>query len=225
MSCRWSWVTTPIRSVSPATSRPSTPSSPTPRSPASASTSTLPPSPTSSWIPPAAQPPTASVPSPWAAKSSSKKRTTTGPHPASPSNTKPNSPTASSSALNNLGQQFILLVNHHYGPTGDLDLIANASIVQANCPHGPQPRQPPCSYGGQQAVSVSFHVTKSTRLYGEAFAQNVSQSNTPPGTYLFGGFYHPFSNSFGLDGGVRFGVSRNSASIGTTIGLVFGKKL
>jgi hypothetical protein len=134
-------------------------------------------------------------------------------------------PTASNAALNNLGQQFILLVNHHYGPTGDLDVIANASIVQANCPHGSGPQQAPCSYGGQQSIAVSFHVTKSTRLYGEAFAQNVSQSNTPPGTYLFGGFYHPFSDSFGLDGGVRFGVSPNSASIGTTIGLVFGKKL
>ena len=55
--------------------------------------------------------------------------------------------------------------------------------------------------------------------------QNTSQYNTPPGTYIFSGFYHQFSDSFGIDGGLRFGVSDNSARIGTTIGLVFGKRL
>ena len=127
-------------------------------------------------------------------------------------------PTASQSALQGYGQQIILLLNHHYGPNGDLDVILNGSLVQSDC-------QTSCSYGGQQSFALSYHVQKTTRLYAEAFAQNVSQSNTPPGTYLFGGFYHQFSDSFGLDGGMRFGVSNNSASIGTTIGLVFGKRL
>jgi hypothetical protein len=53
----------------------------------------------------------------------------------------------------------------------------------------------------------------------------VSQSNTPPGTYIFGGFYRQVSDAFGIDGGMRFGVSDHSASVGTTVGLVFGKRL
>ena len=127
-------------------------------------------------------------------------------------------PTASNEVLQGKGQQLILLVNHHYGKGGDLDVIANGSLVQ-DC-EGPR-----CTYGGQQSAALSFHVTKTTRLYAEVFAQNVSQSNTPPGTYCFGGFYHPFGEAFGIDGGMRFGVSRGSASVGTTVGLVFGKRL
>ncbi len=129
-------------------------------------------------------------------------------------------PTASAHALQGLGQQIILLANHHYGPHGDLDVIANASLLQTDCqtPTG-------CTYGGQQAVALSYHLQKSTRLYAEAFAQNLSDSNTPPGTYLFGGFFHSFSDAFGIDGGLRFGVSNRSASVGTTVGLVFGRRL
>ena len=126
-------------------------------------------------------------------------------------------PTASAHAFQNLGQQAILLVNKHiFG----VDFIANGSIVQAGCqsPEG-------CSYGGQQSFAVSYHLNKQTRLYAEAFGQNVSQSNTPPGTYIFSGFYHAFGDAFGLDGGMRFGVSDHSASIGTTVGLVFGRRL
>ena len=129
-------------------------------------------------------------------------------------------PTASQGALQNYGQQAILLLNHHYGKNGDLDVIVNGSLVQANCqtPTG-------CTYGGQQSLAVSYHVQKQTRIYAEAFGQNNSESNTPPGTYLFGGFFHQFSEAFGIDGGLRFGVSDHSARIGTTIGLVFGKRL
>ena len=127
-------------------------------------------------------------------------------------------PTASQASLQGYGQQAILLINHHYLTDGNLDVMGNASIVQ-DC-SGPR-----CTYGGQQSVALSYHVTKSTRLYAEVFAQNVAQSNTPPGTYVFGGFYHPFSDSFGIDGGLRFGVSDHSASFGTTIGIVFGKRL
>ena len=129
-------------------------------------------------------------------------------------------PTASQQVLQGYGQQAIFLVNHHYGKDGDLDVILNGSIVQSDCetPTG-------CSYGGQQSVAVSYHLQKQTRLYAEAFAQNVSQSNTPPGTYIFGGFYHQFTDAFGIDGGMRFGVSNHAASIGTTVGLVFGKRL
>ena len=129
-------------------------------------------------------------------------------------------PTASASALQNKGQQITALLNHHYGPNGDLDVILNASLVQSNCgtPAG-------CSYGGQQSVAFSYHLQKDTRIYTEVFAQNNSQSNTPPGTYVFSGFYHQFRDSFGIDGGVRFGVSDQSASVGTTVGLVFGKRL
>lgn len=129
-------------------------------------------------------------------------------------------PTASQTALQGYGQQAILLLNHHYGKDGDLDVMVNGSIVQSDCQ-----TDTGCSYGGQQSIALSYHVTKKTRLYAEVFAQNVSQSNTPPGTYVFTGFYHPFSESFGLDGGMRFGISNNSASVGTTIGIVFGKRL
>lgn len=126
-------------------------------------------------------------------------------------------PTASVHPFQNLGQQAILLVNKHiFG----VDFIGNGSIVQADCqaPTG-------CSYGGQQSLAISYHLNKVTRLYAEAFGQNTSSSNTPPGTYIFSGFYHQFSDSFGVDGGLRFGVSDHSSSFGTTVGVVLGKRL
>ena len=126
-------------------------------------------------------------------------------------------PTASEEALQGYGQQAILLLNHHVGP---LNLILNGSVVQTDC----QTKEG-CSIGGQQSAAVSYHVTKHTTLYAEAFGQNVSQSNSPPGTYIFGGFLHRFSDSMGINGGLRFGVSDHSASFGTTVGLVFGKRL
>jgi hypothetical protein len=129
-------------------------------------------------------------------------------------------PTASQQSLQGYGQQIILLLNHHYGKDGILDVILNGSLVQSDCQTSSR-----CSYGGQQSFALSYHLQKTTRIYAEVFAQNVSQSNTPPGTYVFTGLYHQFSDSFGVDGGVRFGVSDHSASIGTTIGLVFGKRL
>jgi hypothetical protein len=129
-------------------------------------------------------------------------------------------PTASADALQGYGQQAILLLNHHYGKSGDFDVIVNGSIVQSDCQ-----TVTGCRYGGQQSFALSFHVQKETRLYAEVFGQNTPQSNTPPGTYLFSGFYHQFSDAFGIDGGLRFGVSNQSAAIGTTIGLVFGKRL
>jgi hypothetical protein len=129
-------------------------------------------------------------------------------------------PAASNRVLQGFGQQFILLLNHHYGRNGVLDVIVNASLVQSDC----QTRKG-CSYGGQQSFALSYHLQKHTRLYAEVFGQNNSQSNTPPGTYAFGGFYHQFTDSFGLDGGMRFGLTDHSARVGTTIGLVFGKRL
>ena len=129
-------------------------------------------------------------------------------------------PTASNRVLQGFGQQFILLLNHHYGRNGVLDVIVNASFVQSDCetPKG-------CSYGGQQSFALSYHLQKQTRLYAEIFGQNNSQSNTPPGSYAFSGFYHQFSNSFGFDGGMRFGLTDHSARVGTSIGLVFGRRL
>ena len=129
-------------------------------------------------------------------------------------------PTASKHDLQGYGQQAILLLNHHYGRNGDLDLMINGSIVQEGCRDATG-----CRYGGQQSLALSYHVTKSTRIYGEVFGQNNEQSNTPPGTYVFAGFYHPFNSSFGIDGGTRFGVSPGSSSFGTTVGLVFGKRV
>ncbi|MGF7181082.1 hypothetical protein [Tunturiibacter psychrotolerans] len=129
-------------------------------------------------------------------------------------------PTASASPLQGYGQQAILLVNHHYGKNGDVDVIANGSIVQSDCQTSTG-----CRYGGQQSFALSYHIQKDTRLYAEVFGQNTSQSNTPPGTYVFSGFYHQFGDSFGIDGGLRFGVSDHSSTIGTTIGLIFGKRL
>jgi hypothetical protein len=126
-------------------------------------------------------------------------------------------PAASDDRLQGYGQQAILLVNHHFGPT---DLILNGSVVQTDC----QTRSG-CTVGGQQSVALSYHLRPATSLYAEVFGQNVSQSNTPPGTYVFGGFLHKFNDAFGIDGGLRFGVSDHSATIGTTIGLVFGKRL
>jgi hypothetical protein len=128
-------------------------------------------------------------------------------------------PSASVGALQGYGQQAILLLNHHYGKNGDVDVIVNGSLVQSDCQTSTG-----CRYGGQQSLALSFHLQKDTRLYAEVFGQNTSQSNTPPGTYLFGGLYHQFSDSFGIDGGVRFGVSDHPATIGMTIGLVFGKR-
>ena len=129
-------------------------------------------------------------------------------------------PTASDRLLQGYGQQIILLMNHHYGKDGIFDVIVNGSLVQSDCqtPRG-------CSYGGQQSFALSYHLHEHTRLYAEVFGQNNSQSNTPPGTYAFGGFYHQFSDAFGLDGGVRFGLTDHAASVGTTIGVVFGKRL
>ena len=129
-------------------------------------------------------------------------------------------PTASQRILQGYGQQAIFLINHHYGPNGDFDLMANGSIVQSDCQ-----MTTGCAYGGQQSIAVSYHLSKPTRLYAEVFAQNVSQSNTPPGTYVFGGFLHQFNDAFGVNGGLRFGVSDHSSSIGTTVGLVFGRRL
>jgi hypothetical protein len=129
-------------------------------------------------------------------------------------------PTASQTALQGYGQQAILLINHHYGRDGNMDFIVNGSLVQSDCQ-----TQSGCTYGGQQSFAVSYHIDKRTRLYGEIFGQNNSQSSTPPGTYAFGGFYHQFKDTFGIDGGLRFGVSKNAAAIGTTVGIVFGKRL
>jgi hypothetical protein len=129
-------------------------------------------------------------------------------------------PTASNRVLQGFGQQFILLMNHHYGRNGIFDVIVNGSLVQSDC----QTRRR-CSYGGQQSFAVSYHHHQHTRLYAEVFGQNNSQSNTPPGTYAFGGFYHQFSDSFGLDGGMRFGLTNHSARVGTTIGLVLGRRM
>jgi hypothetical protein len=129
-------------------------------------------------------------------------------------------PTASQQALQGYGQQIIVLLNHHYGRNGNLDVIVNGSLVQSDCQTSAG-----CSYGGQQSFALSYHLRKDTRLYAEVFGQNTPQSNTPPGTYVFSGFYHQFNDAFGIDGGLRFGVSDNSARIGTTIGLVFGKRL
>lgn len=129
-------------------------------------------------------------------------------------------PTASEHALQGYGQQATLMVNHHYGKDGDLDVIVNGSVVQTDC----QTRTG-CSYGGQQSFAMSYHLNKQTRLYAEVFGQNVSQSNTPPGTYVFGGFYRQLGEAFGIDGGMRFGVSDHPASVGSTIALVFGRRL
>lgn len=129
-------------------------------------------------------------------------------------------PTASQTTLQGFGQQAIFLVNHHYGPNGNFDLMVNGSIVQSDCQ-----MTTGCAYGGQQSIAVSYHLSKPTRLYAEVFGQNVPQSNTPPGTYVFGGFLHQLSDSFGLNGGLRFGISDHASSIGTTVGLVFGRRV
>lgn len=129
-------------------------------------------------------------------------------------------PTASEQALQGFGQQIIFLSNHHYGRKGIVDVIVNGSVVQSDC----QTRTG-CSYGGQQSFALSYHLRDNTRLYGEVFGQNNSQSNTPPGTYVFSGFYQKVRDAFGIDGGMRFGVTEHSASIGATLGLVFGRRL
>ncbi len=129
-------------------------------------------------------------------------------------------PTASTHALQGYGQQVILLMNHHYGKDGIINVIVNGSLVQSACQ-----TTSGCTYGGQQSMALSYHIHKQTRLYAEMFGQNNSQSNTPPGTYVFSGFFHQFSDGFGIDGGLRFGVSNHSASFGTTVGLIVGKRL
>ena len=113
-----------------------------------------------------------------------------------------------------------MLFNHHYGKDGILDVIANGSLVQSGCQASNG-----CSYGGQQSLAFSYHLHKDTRLYAEVYGQNNSESNTPPGTYVFGGFFQKINDSFGIDGGMRFGVSDHAASVGFTAGLVLGKRL
>ena len=129
-------------------------------------------------------------------------------------------PAASEHAFQNYGQQITALINHHYLKGGVLDVIANGSLVQEDCqtPTG-------CTYGGQQSFALSYHIGEKSRLYAEVFGQNNSQSNTPPGTYVFGGFYRQLRDTIGIDGGMRFGVSDHSASVGTTFGLIFGKRV
>ncbi|MBB5055800.1 hypothetical protein HDF16_000469 [Granulicella aggregans] len=129
-------------------------------------------------------------------------------------------PTASQHSLQNYGQQITVLINHHYFKDGILDVIANSSLVQADCQTATG-----CTYGGQQSFALSYHLNEKSRLYAEAYGQNNSASNTPPGTYVFGGFYHQFSDTVGIDGGMRFGVSDHSASVGTTVGLIFGRRV
>src|SRR4051812_21117839 len=129
-------------------------------------------------------------------------------------------PTASMSSLQGFGQQITLLVNHHYGRNGIVDVILNGSLVQSDC----QIREG-CSYGGQQSLALSYHLQESTRLYVEVFSQNNSQSNTPPGTYCFGGLYRKLSDSFAINGVLRFGVTKNAPKIGATIGVVVGRRL
>jgi hypothetical protein len=129
-------------------------------------------------------------------------------------------PTASEHSLQNYGQQITVLINHHFLKDGILDVIANGSLVQADCqtPTG-------CTYGGQQSFALSYHIQEKSRLYAEVYGQNNSASNTPPGTYVFGGFYHQISDTIGIDGGMRFGITDHSASMGTTFGLIFGKSV
>jgi hypothetical protein len=129
-------------------------------------------------------------------------------------------PTASESSLQGYGQQIILLLNHHYGKDGQLNIIVNVSMVQSNC-HTTEG----CSYGGQQSVAFSYHIQKNTRVYAEVFGQNVPQSNAPLGTYFLNGLFYQFTDVFGINGGVRFGLTDHSASVGATVGLVFGKRL
>lgn len=85
-------------------------------------------------------------------------------------------PTASRRLLQGFGQQIIVLLNHHYGPNGIVDVIVNGSLVQADC----QTRSG-CRYGGQQSFALSYHLDKHSRLYAEVFGQNVSQSDAHPG--------------------------------------------
>jgi hypothetical protein len=68
-------------------------------------------------------------------------------------------PSASAGALQGYGQQAILLLNHHYGKNGDVDVIVNGSLVQSDCQTATG-----CRYGGQQSLALSFHLQKETRL-------------------------------------------------------------
>lgn len=129
-------------------------------------------------------------------------------------------PTASERSLQGYGQQIILILNHHFGREGKLNVIVNGSMVQTDCQ-----TMEGCTYGGQQSIAAVYRLQKRTRLYAEVFGQNVPQSNAPPGTYLFNGLFHQFTDAFGINGGMRFGLTDHSASVGATIGLVFGKRL
>lgn len=129
-------------------------------------------------------------------------------------------PTASESSLQGYGQQIILILNHHYGSEGKFNVIVNGSMIQTDCQ-----TTEGCTYGGQQSIALVYRPQRKTRLYAEVFGQNVPQSNAPPGTYFFNGFFHQFTDTFGINGGMRFGLTDHSASVGVTAGLVFGKRL
>jgi hypothetical protein len=68
-------------------------------------------------------------------------------------------PTASQTTRQGFGQQAIFLVNHHYGPNGNFDLMVNGSIGQSDCQ-----MTTGCAYGGRQSIAVSYHLSKPTRL-------------------------------------------------------------
>lgn len=129
-------------------------------------------------------------------------------------------PTASQTTLQGYGQQVILILNHHYGKDGKLNVIVNGSLIQSSCQ-----TKDGCGYGGQHSVALTYRIQEKTRIYMEVFGQNVPQSNTPPGTYFFNGLYRQFGDSFAINGGVRFGLTDHSSGIGATVGLVFGKHL
>jgi hypothetical protein len=129
-------------------------------------------------------------------------------------------PTASENSLQGYGQQIIAILNHHFGREGKFNLIVNGSMIQTDCQ-----TTAGCTYGGQHSIAMVYRPRKRTRLYAEVFGQNVPQSNAPPGTYLFHGIFHQFTDAFGINGGMRFGLTVHSSSVGATVGLVFGKRL
>jgi hypothetical protein len=124
-------------------------------------------------------------------------------------------PTASNAGLQGKGQQAILLVSRHWSR---YTIQAAPSFVQVNC-------QQRCQLGGQQALAFGYDTSGKTTLYAEAWGQNVATSNTPPGSYVFGGFLHKFNDNVALNGGLRFGVSNHSSSFGPTMGLTFGRRI
>ncbi len=121
-------------------------------------------------------------------------------------------PTASNTELRSRYHQGTLIVSNS---VGTFRWKVNGSLYGSGCERGG------CSVHGQGALGVSETLTDVTTLQAEFFGQTNS-ATAPPGAYLFGGLTHKLSDRTAVNGGLRFGVTRDAPRIGVTVGFTVG---